>query len=245
MAQALPGSELVLRDVQPAPVLRRAAARLTKSRARAGRFVERSRRAGVQVCRCAGVEVVAHQGARSPRSGRRPATSSARSTFVRRFLAPPTRSLRAHFADGLVVHEAGSTVGTFRNLCFRETPGQPFFPTGRPGRKPVDPDDRRERRTLRKERNLRRGCARKRRRRLRLQDPAAGRQAAASPCGGTARRPGRAAAADRLSPRSFRTDFGGLFLFAHARISFDSAGMPGSGPAGCAPRSSSGADRHK
>ena len=66
---------------------------------------------------------------------------------------------------------------------------------------------RRERRTLRKERNLRRGCARKRRRQRRLQDPAAGRQAAASPCGKTARHPGRAA--------------------------------------GCAPRSSSGADRRK
>ena len=94
------------------------------------------------------------------------------------------------------MHEAGSTVGTFRNLCFRKTPGRPFFPTGRPGRKSADSDDRRERRTLRKERNFRRGCACKRRRQRRLQDPAAGR---------LRRRPAEerlAVVADRLFPRN-------------------------------------------
>ncbi len=62
-------------------------------------------------------------------------------------------------------------------------------------------------------------------------------------------RPHEAAVADRealdLSPRRFRTDFGGLFLFAHdlGRLDPDDiareSGMPGSGmiPAGCALRS--------
>ena len=91
VAQALPGSELVLRDVQPAPVLRRAAARLTKSRARAGRFVERSRRAGVQVLRLSHTRVlavrVAAAGRRLPRPG---PPSSAASSPLRRDPSAPT-----------------------------------------------------------------------------------------------------------------------------------------------------------
>jgi len=178
-------------------------------------------------------------------------------------------ALRAYFVDGLPSHEAaerfGYTPGSFRVLChqFRQNPKRPFFmPTAKgPAHTPKKKDDVREQIVALRKQNLsiydisrslknlghhrspamisvilkEEGFARLHRRR----DEERVDQA----------RPTHADVADarqlNLVPRSFRTRFGGLFLFLPylARIPFDDildkAGFPGTKmiPAGQAMRS--------
>ena len=180
-------------------------------------------------------------------------------------------ALRAHFVDNLSMQEAaerfGYQLGTFRNLCtaFRKNPDRAFFETRKPGpRRSAELPGHAERSdravALRKQRNLS------------VEEISAVLAQEGMPTSATAvnrilreaglpklwrrppsqreeARPERAPVADRgaldLAPRSLRTGFGGLFLFAAdlARCDLDGmlaqAGMPGSAmiPAGCAVRS--------
>ena len=168
-------------------------------------------------------------------------------------------ALRAHFVDNLPMREAadrfGYKIGTFRNLCtaFRKNPDRAFFETRKPGpkRDAASPgrSERRDRAiALRKERNLsvgeisailaregmpasatavsrmlrEAGLPKLWRRTAEEREEALSEPAAVADCN-----------ALDLSPRRFRTGFGGLFLFAAdlARCDLDGmlaeAGMPG------------------
>jgi hypothetical protein len=197
-----------------------------------------------------------------------------RLTLVRRFLEPSNsthrhyEALRAFFVDGLpsaeVAARFGYTPGSFRVLVhqFRNDPGRSFFaPTAREGRPPG------------KQQRLRQRVVALRKQNLSVHDishclarddeplsPAA--IAAILKEEGFAKLPRRldverpdqsrpivAEMADvrqlDLTPRSFRTKFGGLFLFLPWLVSADldgvlaRVGFPGSKmiPAGCAVRS--------
>ncbi len=168
-------------------------------------------------------------------------------------------ALRALFVDGLSVDEAaarfGYAAGTLRNLraAFLREPGETFFLPDRRGRrgKPPGPDRDALIIRLRRERNL--SAAEiagilTREENIPVSETTAARvirQAGLpklwrrSPAErGRAVLPGPAAAADRreldLTPRSLRTGFGGLFLFAAdlARIDIDAfaadSALPGS-----------------
>ena len=177
-------------------------------------------------------------------------------------------ALRAYFVDGLPSKEAaarfGYSPGTFRVLChhLRENPNREFFlpPQKGPRRAPKKEDLREKVVALRKQ-NLsiydisdvlaaekkrlspaavalilkEEGCARLPRRADEERPPRAGPQKA---------EPADVRRLD-LSPRSFRTQFGGLFLFLPLLVEMDfekvigSVGLPGSKmiPAGCAMRS--------
>ena len=172
-------------------------------------------------------------------------------------------ALRAHFVDGLPPAEAaarfGYSRGSFHNLlsAFRRQPDRSFFAVSPPGQRPLQAqetppaDDRTSRvLALRQEENLsvsdierrlrREGCplSAKTIQRL-LREAGLGklpRRSAEERH--LAARPDLAAQADRrqldLRPRSFRTAFGGLFLFAPAlaRLPFPQllaeCGLPGS-----------------
>jgi transposase len=197
-----------------------------------------------------------------------------RLTLVRRFLEPSSsthrqyEALRAYFVDGLPSAEAatrfGYTPGSFRVLVhqFRDQPGRDFFaPTARQGRPPG------------KQKRLRQHVIALRKQNLSVHDisrtlardgeplsPAA--VAAVLKEEGFAKLPRRAdderpdqphpviaEMADvrrlDLTPRHFRTKFGGLFLFIPWLVAADldtllaRAGFPGSRivPAACAVRS--------
>jgi hypothetical protein len=195
-------------------------------------------------------------------------------TFARRFLTPANtahrhyEALRAFFVEGLPGPEAarrfGYSYGSFRGLVhqFRQDPDRPFFLTGRtaPG-DVLRPDPRRQKVVALRKQNLsiydisralaadgqplspvavslilqREGFARLPRRRDEERPAVA--------------RPTVAAVADvrqlDLSGRSFRTRFGGLFLFLDDLVAcdldglLDHAGFPGSAvvPAAAAMRS--------
>jgi transposase len=183
--------------------------------------------------------------------------------LARRFLEPSNathrqyEALRAYFVEGLSSAEAarrfGYTPGSFRVLVhkFRQEPDRPFFEPPRKGRQRASSKDRvRERIVALRKQNLsiyeiaetlacedtklsavrcwqilnEEGFARLPRRRDEERPPRA--------------RPERAAVADvrqlDLSPRRFRTKFGGLFLFVPylAQLPFDEmmrqARLPGS-----------------
>ena len=180
-------------------------------------------------------------------------------------------ALRAHFVENLSMQETaerfGYRLGTFRNLCtaFRKNPDRAFFETRRPGpRRKAELPGHAERRdravALRRQRNLsveeisavlaREGMPTSVTAVNRiLREAGLPKLWRRPPAQGAAAGPVRAPVADRgaldLSPRSLRTGFGGLFLFAAdlARCDLDGmlaqAGMPGSAmiPAGCAFRS--------
>ena len=180
-------------------------------------------------------------------------------------------ALRAHFVENLSMQEAtecfGYRLGTFRNLCtaFRKNPDRAFFETRRPcPRRKAELPGHAERRdravALRKQRNLpveeisavlaREGMPTSVTAVNRiLREAGLPKLWRRTPAQREEARPERAPVADRgaldLSPRSLRTGFGGLFLFAAdlARCDLDGmlaqAGMPGSAmiPAGCAFRS--------
>ncbi len=157
----------------------------------------------------------------------------------------------------------GYRLGTFRCTAFRKNPDRAFFETRRPGpRRKAELPGHAERRdravALRKQRNLsveeisavlaREGMPTSVTAVNRILRPGCRSSGAEPPR--SARRPGPSArrspsGALDLSPRSLRTGFGGLFLFAAdlARCDLDGmlaqAGMPGSAmiPAGCAFRS--------
>ena len=180
-------------------------------------------------------------------------------------------ALRAHCVEGLPLAEAARKFGysphSFRNLCrdFRSRPARDFFLPSPPGRKPDSPPPAsadRDRRilALRRQRNLSvleivEQLARENLSVSKtlvaktLQQAGIPKLPRRSPQQISAARPLQAPVADRreldLQPRSFRTAFGGLFLFAPllARLPFDDilrqADMPGSPliPADCAFRS--------
>jgi transposase-like protein len=201
-------------------------------------------------------------------------SSDSKLTFSRRFLQPSNtthrryEALRAYFVEGLASAEAarrfGYTPGSFRVLThqFRKDPGQRFFLP--PGKKPAvatQPDPRRQRIIELRKQNMSiydisralehdgktlspvaiaevlkaEGFARLPRRRDEERPP------------GVA--PVKAEVADvrqlDLAPRTFRTSFGGLFLFLPDLIAcglgniLRRAGFPGSEmvPAECAVRS--------
>lgn len=180
-------------------------------------------------------------------------------------------ALRAIFVEDKSIDEVAGLFGykpsTLRNLCteFRKNPHRCFFQVNKPGPKPQTDEPvalRRRRRIieLRKELNL---SVNEISERLAdeamaasittisriLKDEGLPKLWRRTAVQREALRPERAAVSDRekleLGPRRFRTDFGGLFLFAHdlARIDLDGilerSSMPGSGmiPAGCAFRS--------
>jgi hypothetical protein len=176
--------------------------------------------------------------------------------------------LRAYFLEGRPSHEVatrfGYTPGSFRVLCheFRQDPKRPFFLTSRQGPRPTPVRDR-----------VREAIIALRKRNLSIYDISRALAAERMPrspvavslvlqAEGFARLPRRpdedrpthpqrtaAAVADvralDLSPRQFRTQFGGLFLFvpllAEVRLPamLRAAGFPGSKmvPADCAVRS--------
>ena len=180
-------------------------------------------------------------------------------------------ALRAHCVEGLPLAEAalkfGDSRGSFRNLCrdFRIRPERVFFLPSPPGRKPESPPPasaKRNRRILelRRQRHLSVLAIVEQLARENLsvskslvaktlQNAGIPKLPRRSPQQISAARPLSAPAADRreldLQPRSFRTAFGGLFLFAPllARLPFDDilrqTAMPGSAwiPADCAFRS--------
>ena len=180
-------------------------------------------------------------------------------------------ALRAHCVDGLSLPEAalkfGYSLGSFRNLCrdFRIRPDRDFFLPSLPGRKPDPPPPasaQRDRRILdlRRQRSLsvleivaqlaRENLSASKSLVARvLHEAGIPKLPRRSPQQLLAARPLQAPLADRreldLQPRSFRTAFGGLFLFAPllARLPCDDilrqADMPGSAciPSDCAFRS--------
>ena len=168
-------------------------------------------------------------------------------------------ALRALFVDGLSVDEAagrfGYAAGTLRNLraAFLREPDEPFFLPDRRGRRRPRPGPDRDARIigLRKERNL--SAAEiadllTREERIPVSETTVARVIRQAGLPKLWRRspdersravhPEPAAVADRraldLTPRSLRTDFGGLFLFAPdlARIGIDAlaadSDLPGS-----------------
>lgn len=177
-------------------------------------------------------------------------------------------ALRAHFVDGLPPTEAASRFGyslaSFRNLCrdLRNRPDRHFFLPSRPGRKP----DRQQPAVLRRNERILELRRQQGLSVLEIADQLARESLPASksaiarvlqqagipklprrsPAQIRAARPLSAPTADRrlldLSPRSFHTPYGGLFLFADllARLPLsrfvDEASLPGSAliPARCA-----------
>src|SRR3954471_2122754 len=197
-----------------------------------------------------------------------------RLTLARRFLEPSNsthrqyEALRAFFVDGVPSAEAaarfGYTPGSFRVLVhqFRNQPGRDFFvPTARPGRPPGKRKRLREQVVALRKQNLSvHDISRTLARDDEVLSPAA--VAAILKEEGFAKLPRRgdderpdqprplvAEAADvrqlDLTPRHFRTKFGGLFLFLPWLVSAEldailaRAGLPGSKmiPATCAVRS--------
>ena len=175
-------------------------------------------------------------------------------------------ALRALFVEGASLPEAarrfGYAVGTLRNLraAFLREPGAPFFRPDRRGKPKPSPGPDRDGRipALRKEENLSAAEIAERltaKEKLPVSEATVARVLKRAGFGRLRRRRPEergvqaAAKADQreldLEPRTLRTEFGGLFLFAHdlATLGLDrileESGMPGSAmiPAGCAFRS--------
>ena len=192
--------------------------------------------------------------------------------LARRFLSPENsthrkyEALRAHYVENLPLEEAarrfGYATGTLRNLRarFRAAPNAPFFLPDRRGRRRPAPGPDRDQRImeLRSRENLSAAEIAEQlttRERLPVSATTVARVLRRAgipklwrrtPEQRSLRTPGTAADRRRLdlTPRRFRTDFGGLFLFAAdlARLDLDGLlarhRLPGSGaiPAGCAVR---------
>ena len=190
---------------------------------------------------------------------------------VDRFLNPENsnhrryEALRAVFVDRLPLPEAarrfGYAAGTLRNIRadFLRNPDRPFFLKDRRGKRTPQPGPDRNARilALRKQKKLSAAEIAEQltaREQLPVSESTVARVLKRAGIGRLPRRkPGeretaliRAAVADQreldLQPRTLRTQFGGLFLFAHDLAALDldgilqQSGMPGSDmiPAGCA-----------